>query len=64
MFKLAVLASGEGTTLDNLAHHCYDQDEGMLCGLVEIAGVNITHKAYDLGVREGMTGRQVLELIR
>lgn len=39
MFKLSVLVSGSGTTLDNLAHHCFDENEGMLFGWVKITNV-------------------------
>lgn len=39
MFKISVLISGAGSTLDNLAYHCYDEMEGMIRGFVEIAQV-------------------------
>lgn len=39
MFDLSVLVSGSGSTLDNLAHHCYDQDEGMVYGFLRITQV-------------------------
>jgi phosphoribosylglycinamide formyltransferase-1 len=39
MYKLNVLVSGTGSTLDNLAMHCYDEREGMLRGFVEIKRV-------------------------
>jgi len=38
MYKIAVLVSGEGTTLDNLAHHCY-HDDGMVRGFIKIERV-------------------------
>lgn len=39
MFNISVLVSGEGSTLDNLAHHCYDENEGMIRGFVNISRV-------------------------
>jgi phosphoribosylglycinamide formyltransferase-1 len=39
MYKISVLVSGAGSTLDNLAFHCYDEYEGMIRGFIEIAQV-------------------------
>lgn len=39
MYKISVLISGNGSTLDNLCHHCYNSEEGILHGLVEITRV-------------------------
>jgi phosphoribosylglycinamide formyltransferase-1 len=39
MYKIAVLVSGKGSTLDNLAFHCKDDFDGMLYGAVEISHV-------------------------
>lgn len=36
MFNISVLVSGAGSTLDNLAFHCYDEMEGMIRGFVGI----------------------------
>jgi len=39
MYKIAVLVSGKGSTLDNLAFHCKDDFDGMLYGAVDITHV-------------------------
>ncbi len=39
MYKISVLISGSGSTLDNLAYHCFNSDDGMLYGFVEIVKV-------------------------
>jgi phosphoribosylglycinamide formyltransferase 1 len=36
MFRIGVLASGKGSTFDNLAFHCSSKTDGMLYGCVEI----------------------------
>lgn len=37
MYKIQVLVSGKGSTLDNLAFHSYDSYEGMVYGFIEIS---------------------------
>lgn len=39
MYKISVLISGQGSTLDNLAFHCYDEYDGMIRGFVGISQV-------------------------
>jgi phosphoribosylglycinamide formyltransferase 1 len=39
MFDLSVLVSGVGSTLDNLAFHCFDENEGMTYGFLSIKRV-------------------------
>jgi phosphoribosylglycinamide formyltransferase 1 len=39
MYNISVLVSGSGSTLDNLAYHCYDEDEGMVRGFINITQV-------------------------
>lgn len=39
MYKIQVLVSGKGSTLDNLAFHSYDSYEGMVYGFIEISRV-------------------------
>lgn len=38
MYNISVLVSGAGSTLDNLAYHCYD-DDGMVKGFLDIRRV-------------------------
>lgn len=39
MYKVSVLISGSGSTLDNLAFHCYDEYDGMVRGFIDIKRV-------------------------
>ena len=39
MYKINVLVSGKGSTLDNLAFHCKDDFDGMLYGVVDVCSV-------------------------
>jgi phosphoribosylglycinamide formyltransferase-1 len=52
MYQIAVLISGAGSTLDNLAHHCYDEYDGMLKGFVEITRVVADRECKGLEVAE------------
>lgn len=39
MYNISVLVSGSGSTLDNLAFHCYDEMDGMVRGFIDIKQV-------------------------
>lgn len=50
MYTLSVLASGAGSTLDNLAFHCYNEMDGMVRGFLQILQVVVDRpcKAIDV----------------
>ncbi len=51
MYKIAVLISGKGSTLDNLAFHCYHED-GIAKGLIDIVHVIADRQCQGLQVAE------------
>ena len=60
MYRISVITSGDGESLDNLAHHCYDENEGMVYGFIQIKEVvsdsdcpalDLAEKKYNLPVR-------------
>lgn len=53
MFEISVLVSGSGSTLDNLAFHCYDDVEGIMRGMVTITSVFADRNCGALEVAEG-----------
>jgi phosphoribosylglycinamide formyltransferase-1 len=52
MYDLSVMISGSGSTLDNLAMHCFDQDEGMVYGFLNIKQVVADRECKGLEVAE------------
>lgn len=52
MYKICVLVSGAGSTLDNLAFHCYDEMEGMVRGFIDIVQVVADRECKALAVAE------------
>jgi phosphoribosylglycinamide formyltransferase-1 len=52
MYKVSVLISGSGSTLDNLAFHCYNEDEGMVRGFIDIKRVVADRDCKGLEIAE------------
>lgn len=50
MYQITVLISGSGSTLDNLAFHCYDEMDGMIRGFVGIKQVVADRECEGLNV--------------